>query len=235
MHHCSTCPTREQGFFCALSDDHLARLSKDKVAHEYRSGQVIFYEGTPALAVFCVHAGLVRLYKSGLNDKETMIRLLRPGDIMGYRAVIADEVFAATAEAVENTTVCTVPRESFLQILREDHELSYQIMKHLARELRVSEDEMVYRLHLPVAERTARLLLMLADGAHLDGAGRPKKPATVIPVRREELARMIGTTPETLSRTLHGFARRGMLNLDRRRIVIRDAGALRRMAGVEPN
>lgn len=227
MHQCPRCSTRERGAFCSLADSSLAGLGRGRVSHRYRAGQVIFYEGTPSLAVYCIQSGLVRLYKSGGTERETLIRLLRPGEIMGYRAVISGEVFAATGAAVEDTVVCTIPRETFLRVLRDDPDFSFDMMTRLARELRVSEDEMMYRLHRPVAQRTARMLLLLADGAE------PRDGLT-LPVRREDVARMIGTTPETLSRTLHRFARRGVLSLDRRAIVIRDHAALRRLAGPDP-
>jgi CRP-like cAMP-binding protein len=229
MHECPSCADH-QGFFSSLSKAHLEILQRHRDAHTYGPGQVIFYEGTPALAVYCVHSGLVKLYKTDDGEKETMIRLLRPGDIAGYRAVISDELFAATAEAVEDTTVCTVPRDTFLQLLRDDRKLSLDMMARLARELRVSEDEMMFRLHRPVSQRTAHLLLLLADEPGPDGK---RHPSVVLPVKREELARMIGTTPETLSRTLHDFARRGILDLSRRRIDIRDLRALRRAASAD--
>jgi len=227
MQQCPSCSVRGEGFYCSLGDTLVSKLDRAKVPHNYRSGQVIFYEGTPALAVYCIYSGLVKLYKSGHGDKETMIRLLKPGDILGYRAVISDEVFAATAEAVEDTTACTIPRETFLQMLREDPDLAHHMMARLAYELRVSEDEMMYRLHRPVGQRVARLLLILAEragGVLID-----------LPVRREDLARMAGTSPETLSRTLHGFARRRILSVDRRRIEIRNLDALRRAAGTDRN
>lgn len=224
MHPCPRCSARESSAFCSLADSSLTTLDHGRVSHRYRSRQVIFYEGTPALAVYCIESGLIRLYKSGGTDRETTIRLLRPGDLVGYRAVISGEIFAATAEAVEDTVVCTIPRDVFLKVLRDDPEFSFEMMTRLARELRVSEDEMMHRLHRPVPQRTARMLLMLADETD-------SQPAVTLPVRREDLARMIGTTPETLSRTLHRFARRGLVSLDRRAIVILDGPALRRIAG----
>jgi CRP-like cAMP-binding protein len=157
-----------------------------------------------------------------------MIRLLGPGDIAGYRALIANEPFAATAEALERTTVCTFPRNVIHDLLRNDPDLSFGMMAKLARELRVSEDEMVARLSESVTQRTARLLLGLAEER---GARGGSHLTLELPVRREDLARMIGTTPESLSRALHGLARRGILDVDRRTVRIRNLLSLRKLLG----
>jgi CRP/FNR family transcriptional regulator len=223
MPECPGCNTRERSLFCSLAGKHLDRLDREKVVHTYRAGHTIFYEGTVAAGVYCISTGLVRLYKMAPGEREVMIRLLQPGDIMGYRAVIAGEVLAATAEAVHDTTVCMIPRTALVDLMRDDCDLAFSMMAKLARELRVSEDDLVTRLHETVTQRTVRALLWMAEGLGHDGS-----PALDLnlPVRREDLAHMIGTTPETLSRTLHGLAGRGILRVDRRRLRILRVDAL---------
>jgi CRP/FNR family transcriptional regulator len=98
----------------------------------------------------------------------------------------------------------------------------------LARELRLSEDLMMDLLHRPVRQRAARLLLSLLEDNH-----RAIEPAILLSqhLRRLDMARMIGTTPETFSRVLHGFAQRGIVTLTRDRICIRDQALLHQVAG----
>lgn len=198
-----------------------------RIAHEYDRGQVIFYEGNPPLAVYCIASGVVKLYKSGSRDRRVVIRLLGPGETLGYRALIANEPYAATAEAVEPTTVCAVPKEAFAELMENDHTMARRLMAKLARELKVSEDELVSRVQHPVRKRTARFLLWVLE--NLQGAQRAKDTIAV-PLLREEMAQVIGTTAETLSRTLRQLTRERVLEVDRTTIAITDRRALRRIA-----
>jgi CRP/FNR family transcriptional regulator len=146
-----------------------------------------------------------------------MIRILGPGEVMGYRALLADEPYAATAEAVDATTVCTIARDTIDELLGRDPELILRLLSKLATELRVSEDQMVTRLQEPVRQRAARFLLWLRDS--LTGGARAGNKIAV-PLLREEMAQMIGTTPETFSRTLRGLAREKVIAYDRKSISI---------------
>lgn len=225
---CSTCGARDQGLFCSLTGSHLLKLDRQKIAHEYERGQIIFYEGNPPLAVYCVCSGVVKLYKTGKNDKRVLIRLLGPGEIIGYRALVANEPYAATAEAVEETTICTISKEALESFLKDDFEITMRLMAKLASELRISEDQMVTRTQDPVRQRTARFLLWLLD--NLQPQSRKANKISV-PLLREEMAQMIGTTPETLSRILREFANQGILALDRKNIAVTKPRVLRRVAG----
>lgn len=224
---CSTCGARDQGLFCSLTGSHLLKLDRQKIAHEYQRGQVIFYEGNPPLAVYCVYSGVIKLYKSGKNGKKVLIRLLGPGEIVGYRALVANELYAATAEAVVDTTICTISKETIELILKNDSEITMRLMAKLAAELRISEEQMVTRTQDPVRQRTARFLLWL-----LENHDPPSKKANKItlPLLREEMAQMIGTTPETLSRVLREFSDRGLIALDRKDIFVPKPRSLRRVA-----
>jgi CRP/FNR family transcriptional regulator len=213
--------------FRTLTGSHLLKLDKAQSAHEYRRGQIIFYEGNPPLAVHCIYSGSVKLYKTGRGDKKIAIRLLGRGKLMGYRAVLANEPYAATAEAVETAKICTIPRDTFEELLRDDLEFAHLIMEELAHELRISEDQMVSRMHESVRQRTARFLVWVLDG--LGGQGE-KSNRIVVPILREEMAQMIGTTPETLSRVLKELATEKVIVVDRKRITVVKQRALRRLA-----
>jgi CRP/FNR family transcriptional regulator len=197
-----------------------------KTSHEYSRGQVIFYEGNPPLAVYCVSTGVVKLYKTGRGEAKVAIRLLGVGETLGFRAVVANEPYAATAEAVEKTTVCAIPREVFEEVIRNDAETAFRLIGKLAAELRISEDELVSRIQLSAAQRIARFLLWT-----LENLRNPSKDSSRVslPLLRSEIAQMVGTTPETLSRVLADFSDRRILKLERKAIVVTNPRALRRL------
>lgn len=152
---------------------------------------------------------MIKLYKTNKRGDEQIIRLLRPGEITGYRAVLEDEPYAATAEAIETSTVCIISREMLLGLLRAVPDVTARLLAKMAQELRVSEEQMLSFARESVRQRTARLLLFLMKS----GSPTPEGSARTlrVPILRSEMAQMIGTTAETLSRTLHGFAKQGIL------------------------
>lgn len=225
---CEICDLRLRGFFAGLSGPPLERLDQEKTVHVYQRGQVIFYEGNPALAVYCIHSGRVKFSKMGTRGIEETIRLLGPGDIMGYRAMMAGEPYAATAQALETAIVCTIPRETYVALMRESPDLALRLIAKLAREVRVFEEQVLIRTQEPVRQRTARLLLALLETGNPPGVTAPR---ITVPLSRSEMARFIGTTPETLSRTLHSLARQGIISLTRNEITVQNLAALEKLAG----
>ena len=102
-----------------------------------------------------------------------------------------------------------------------------QMMSKLAEEIRISEEQMMTLLHQPVKVRLARLLLYLVKTNHL-----PKNERNIAAgLQRTEMAQIIGATPETLSRSLAAFASRGLINLDRTAILLKDKEALKKVSG----
>ncbi|UCH84290.1 MAG: Crp/Fnr family transcriptional regulator [Candidatus Latescibacterota bacterium] len=224
---CGNCRPRTRGLFGSLSSTHTIKLDREKTAHDYDRGQIIFYEGTPPLAIYCIHSGIVKLYKTGKNGTHIMIRILGPGDVIGYRALLANEPYAATAEAVDTTTACTITRDTINILLKNDPKLILQLLSKLATELRVSEDQMVTRLQEPVRQRTARFLMWLRESLW---SGSRRSNTIVVPLLREEMAQMVGTTPETFSRTLRKFSHDGVIKYDRKSITITKPGVLQGIA-----
>jgi CRP-like cAMP-binding protein len=215
-----------RGFFCCITGPHRERIERSKVERTFQRGTIVFSEGERAHAVHCIQRGVVKLYKLGPDGEELVIRLLGPGDIMGYRPLLADDLFAATARVLEETTVCTFSRELLFELLRKSPELAMHIMKKLASELRVSEDQMMSRIVENVPQRTARFLLWLLDAERMAQDRTPYESA----LRREDMAMVIGTTPETLSRILHDLERREILDLSRKSIRVREPEVLRHLA-----
>ena len=225
---CAVCKWRLTGLICGLNTRARDRLEQDKTTHVFRRGQPIFCAGAPAQALYVVRSGRVKVFRTWRGGEEQVLRLLGPGETLGYRPLLANEPNAASAEAVEEATLCIIPTATVRELLRGEPGLALELLAKLARELRLSEDLMMDLLHRPVRQRAARLLLSLIEGS------RDAAEPTVIQsqhLRRQDMARMIGTTPETFSRMLRGFTQRGIVTLTRDRIRIRDHALLRWVAG----
>ena len=225
--HCATCGHRARSVFRVLEGDALRRFDCQKVVQLYPRGQRIFNEGGPALAIHCVHAGHVRLSKSVHHSDDVVVRVAGPGDELGLSALLAGEPHEVTAEAVEDAAICTITKQMMDELLASSPALASEILCVLARELRASEEMMVEFAHRRVPQRLAHLLLDLvpAEKTRTADNGRAR-----VRVRRTEMARMIGASPETISRLLHRLEVRGMVRLTRSEVELLDVEALRGIA-----
>lgn len=225
---CALCKSSSSGLICGLRPKIRARFEPDKVSHVFRRGQPIFFAGTPVQALYVVRSGRVKVFRSSPTGEEQVLRLLGPGELLGYRPLLANESYRASAVAVEDSVICVIPTAAVRDLLRFVPELALELLTKLARELRVSEDLMMNLLHRPVRERAASLLLMLLEDNR--GASDPALLQSQH-LRRQDMARMIGTTPETFSRVLRGLAQSGIIDLSRDSIRISNRALLRTVAG----
>jgi len=227
---CQTCASRTLGLFCDLPDASLAECNNHKTTNTYQAGQVLFYEGNTAFGVYCVFSGQIKLYKTGHGGRLQIVRIAGKGDLLGYRSLFADEPYAATAEVMQDATVCFIEKGAMFSMLRANPDLAGKVIRKLATELRQAEDRMTDIAQRPVKERLAELLLMLKETY-----GEPHKHGTEIDLRltREELAQMIGTTQETVIRLLSEFRAAKILEVNGRQIIIPNIQPLLQIARIE--
>ncbi|HSA60292.1 MAG TPA: Crp/Fnr family transcriptional regulator [bacterium] len=226
---CATCGSRVLGVLCSLDKAGLEECSEHKTTNQYKKGQVIFYEGNQSYGLYCIFAGRVKLYKTGVDGRQQIVRIAGPGDLLGYRSLFAEEPYAATAEVLEDATICCVDRNAFFPLLSKNPQLSLNIIRKLARELRDAEDLATSIAHRSVRERMAELLLMLKETY-----GKPVKSGVRIDLQlsREEMADMIGVTQETAIRLLSEFKKDGLIDVKERDITVLDAKGLVETANI---
>ena len=219
---CGGCAGAASDLFSCLSHEQRSRFSSAAISHVYRAHETLFHEATPALAVHCIRSGAIKLFRRLRGGDEVVVGTRGPGDLVGLRGVLAGLPYASTAMTLGPAIVCAIPGEAFLGLVRENATLGYRLLARLARESRLVEEQLVERTHSSVGKRTARFLLQRLPPLS------PQAPEAGIGMSREEMAQLIGTTPETLSRTLHALADEGILALDRKEIRVLDSDGLRR-------
>jgi CRP/FNR family transcriptional regulator len=227
---CSVCGRNGPGAFCELEGREASGLEIVRTAVRFPSGQVIFHQGQPPHAVYCLSYGTVKVYKNAPKGGHIILRVLGVGELLGYRPVLANEPYAATAETITPATACVITRERLLESLRVSPELCIRLLAKMARELRISEEQLLSIASEPVRRRLARLLILVLAAARI-----PLRADVCIPVayRRTDMAQMIGTTPETLSRTLRQMARQGLIRVTRAEIRVQDPLRLAAAAALE--
>lgn len=227
---CQTCTSRVLGVLCDLDSQSLNECNDHKTTNTYKKGQVVFYEGNEAFGLYCVFSGRVKLYKTGVDGRQQIVRIAGPGDLLGYRSLFAQEPYHATAETLEDATICCIDRNAFFPTLSKNPKLALNIIRKLAKELRAAEDLATSIAQRSVRERMAELLLMLKETY-----GKQTKKGFVIDLKlsREEVGEMIGITQETAIRLLSEFKKDGMIDVHEREITVLNPKALLETARIE--
>lgn len=220
---CMTCDSRFLGVFCDLEGEALEEFNSHKTNNAYKKGQVIFYEGNRAFGLYCVFSGRVKLYKTGLEGRQQIVRIAGRGDILGYRSLFSDEPYQATAEVIEDASVCCIDKNAFFPVLAKHPALALNIIKKLAKELGTAETLATSIAQKSVRERMAELLLMLKETYGKEGKNGVRID---LHLSREEMAEMIGVTQETAIRLLSEFKKEGLINVRERDITILDSQGL---------
>jgi CRP/FNR family transcriptional regulator len=226
---CENCKVQEISRFKHLNAKDLDDMTQSKTCTAYKKGQVLFHEGTRPLGVFCVHAGKIKIYKTGYDGKDQIIQITKPGDLIGYKAMISEEMYPVSAETLEDATVCFIPRTDFLSVLDASSQLNRILLKEACQELGVMTESLTNLAQKPVRERLAVTLLMLKDTYGIDAVDNGE---VEINLTREDLANTVGTATETLIRLLHDFKEEKLIESKGRKIRVIDDRGLFKVANV---
>ena len=158
--------------------------------------------------------GLARDHEEGIGQRAQIIRLLKPYDMFGYRAVIGEDHFTSCASAFEPCTTYRVPASVFLTLLRQNSDFCYQVLVAMARDLAVAELQTINLTQKHIRGRLAESLLTLKNNYGLDEDGCTLS----MYMSREDLANMSNMTTSNAIRTLSQFAQEGLISVDGRKI-----------------
>jgi CRP/FNR family transcriptional regulator, polysaccharide utilization system transcription regulator len=213
---CQSCAQRFTSVFCKAKQEFISEINEQKICNIYKKGQTLFNEGSYPFGVYCINDGKVKLSHLGDDGKEQIIRLLRGGDVLGYRALLSGERYSASAIALEDTQVCFIPKELFISVLKSDTGLAFEMMKLLSDELHKAEVKLTHLAQKPIRERLAETLLFIKEtyGFEADGV------TLSVRLSREEIANLVGTATESTIRLLSEFKKDGMVELDGKKIKI---------------
>jgi len=206
-------------FFAGLSERQQTDMLAGGVSRRVEKGQAIFLDGDRATGFYIVLSGRVKIYKLGPDGKEQILHVFGPGEPFGEVPTFADAVFPAHAEAVENTRLLFFSRENFIRQIRRDPDLAMGMLATLSRRL-LHMTRLVESLSLQnVSTRLAAYLIKLSEDQ--------RQAATVeLDINKGQLAGLLGTVPETLSRALNRLTNRGLIKVEGRRITILDRAGL---------
>ena len=226
LDNCLTCPVRGEHLFCNLSMQAGQRLNEIKSTAVYPKGAMLFIEGQQPRGVFVLCTGKVKLSTTSRDGKTIITKISDSGDVLGLNAVVSGRPYEVTAEMMEPGQANFVPRDSLMQMLKDHPEVAMRVAQQLSRNYYTAYEEIrTLGLAASPSEKFAKLLLAWSSkSAADDGSAQVKLTLT-----HEEVAEMIGTTRETVSRLFSEFKKKQLMQLKGATLVIRSRMALEKI------
>jgi CRP/FNR family transcriptional regulator, polysaccharide utilization system transcription regulator len=225
---CETCAARFHSVFHGLEGDNLQEVNYGKACSVFKKSSYIFNEGQYPQGVYCVNKGKVKVMQTGDEGKEQIVRLAKEGDILGYRALLSGEKYSSSAVAIDDSSVCFIPKAIFFKILEKDAPLSMEIMKLLSSDLKKAENKITDLAQKPVRERMAEALLFLKETYGYE----PGTTIINVVLSREDIANIVGTATETAIRLISEFKQSKIIESIGKKIQIIDLPKLIKTANV---
>jgi CRP/FNR family transcriptional regulator, cyclic AMP receptor protein len=205
--------------FTELSDETLVKIEKIGTRKIYPKGEVILVEEDAGTALFVIVTGKVKVARSSGDGREVILTILGESDFFGEMAILDGLTRSATVTAIENSELFLIQRNDFLKLLYDHPEVSVALLQELTSRLR-NADMKIKALSLKDAEgKVATVILQLADDVGKIKHG--KVEIENLPLQ-QDLANMAGTSRETISRTLHSFAKKGLVEMEGSKLRILD-------------
>jgi len=224
--NCQTCKLRRNGFFCQLPPAALKDLDAVKFNSAYPQGAVLFMEKQAPRGIYVLCEGELKLSVSSSEGKTLILRIAKAGEVLGLMSALSNDPHEVTAEALRPCQVAFVRRDAFLRFLVQHPEAYPIVARQLGSQYQTACEQLrTVGLSASAPEKLAKLLLEFAAG------GKETKEGTRInlPLTHEEIAEFIGTTRETVTRTLSEFKSRNLIVLQGSSLLIHNRADLQSM------
>jgi len=213
----------ESRLFGGLSEEHLERIRNIAIDRRLRKGEILFFDGDAGNGFYLVAAGSVKVYKVSAEGKEQILHIVREGDSIGAVPVFSGTSFPANAQAISKCHLLFFPRTAFIDLIKDDLSLTMNIMALLSMRLR---EFTVQIENLTLKEIPARLAAYLLYLSEEQGSN----DAVELKISKLQLANILGTGPESLSRALGNLKAQQLITAEGQKIGLLDRIGLEELA-----
>jgi CRP/FNR family transcriptional regulator, polysaccharide utilization system transcription regulator len=224
---CDKCALETGSIFKHLTAEEVEMINFEKDFRIYKRGDILYQEGNRISGFYCIHSGIIKVYKTGFDGKEQIIRFAKSGEIIAYRSVLSNEVACTSAKVIEDCQVCFIPSEILISLIKTNPAYALELMKLACHELGEANSFITDIAQKTVRERLAEILLLLVNDFGIDEHNYLK-----ISLTREELANIVGTATESVIRLLSEFKSDRLVELNGRKISILDKKGLEKISNV---
>lgn len=211
-------------FFTNLQESDLLKINEITIQRNYRKGSIIFMEGDTGEAFYFIKSGKVKIYKTSPDGRELIFAILSEGDVFAEVTLFNDINYPASAEVMEDASLGMIKNQDLEGVISKNAELALAIIKVLSRKLFNSQQKVKELALGDTFMRTAQTIIKLAEehGKKTDEGLEVK-----LDISRQELANMIGTARETVSRALSQFKKEGSVDISGKKIIVKDMQKLK--------
>jgi CRP/FNR family transcriptional regulator, polysaccharide utilization system transcription regulator len=224
---CDRCALESSSIFKYLNQDEVVTINFEKDFRHYKRGDILYQEGNRISGFYCVNSGIIKVFKTGFDGKEQIIRFAKKGDIIAYRSVLSNELACTSAKVIEECNVCFIPSEILISFIKSNPTFALELVKLACHELGEANSFITDIAQKTVRERLAEVLLFLVNDFGLDD-----QQFLNISLTREELANIVGTATESVIRLLSEFKSDRLVELNGRKIKIINTKGLEKISNV---
>lgn len=221
------CLVRNHILFRHLTDAEFEKVNTEKVTEQHKRGSVLYHEGNRINGFYCISKGIIKVYKTGLDGKEQIIRFAKRGDIIGFRSILSNEQACTTAQVIDDSVTAYIPGDILFNLVKSNGNFSIELMQITCRELGQANAYITDIAQKTVRERLAEILVQLINDFGLDD-----NRVLLITLTREELANIVGTATESVIRLLSEFKHDKLIELNGRKITVLNLPGLMKVGNV---
>ena len=218
---CSSCDNEE-----CLIKRNLGKLSdasfiEDKKTLKCKKGQQFIMEGAPVNGLFFILEGTVKVFRTGINGREQIVRFAKEGEIIGHRGFGTEEYYSIGAIALQDAKLCYFSKDTLQESLIQNPKFAYDMMLFYANELNRSESKVKSISQMTVRERVIDTLL------YIHRKFGDLRGFLNLPLSRREYADYAGTTEEQVIRIFSALKKEGLIVAQQKKIGISDVQVLK--------
>ena len=216
--------------FASLSDSEMEFLSRRITPRNYSAGELVFGESEPCAGLYVVASGHVRIFKTSTNGREQVLSVDGPGSSVAELPVFDGGNYPASVAAVDNATLLFVSKQHFQELCLTHPQVALKVLRVVGARLRRLVGIIEELSFTTVRHRLGKFLLRLAKEK---GESTDTGIAVILPDTNQEIASQLGTVRELVSRNLSRLQSEGFLEIQGRRVILRDPEALSAELGGE--
>lgn len=227
--NCVECARKIDRTFCNMAPEAMQTLDSIKFTGVYPKGSVLFVDGEQPRGVFILCSGRAKLTTSSSEGKTLIVKIAEPGEVLGASATILGRPYEVSAETIEPSQLNFIKRDDFVRFLQEHVDACMHTAQQLSEKYQSAQREIrSLGLAQTTSEKVAKLLLNWCDA----GEETPKGIRLKVLLTHEEIAQMVGTTRETVTRLLSEFKRRKIIEVKGSTVLVVKRNELESMVSI---
>jgi len=227
---CTECTVRAERLFCNMAGSAIASVDAIKFTGVYPKGSLLFVEGEMPRGIFILCSGRAKLTTSSTEGKTLIVKIAEPGEVLGASATILGKPYEVSAETIEAAQLNFLKRDDFLKLLGTNVDVCMHTAQQLSEKYHAAQREIrSLGLSQTTSEKLAKLLL---DWCARGGEETAKGIRLKVLLTHEEIAQMIGTTRETVTRLLSDFKRKKIIEMKGSSVFVLEKNSLETMVTI---